>query len=87
MSSRLPGFYKKSPLERRELIAQQSNIHDEQLFEATSLPIEKADVMVENAIGTFALPLAIAVNFNINNEDVLIPMVVIIITIMTASGG
>ena len=32
--------------------------------------------MVENTIGTFALPLATAVNFQCNGKDVLIPMVI-----------
>ena len=32
--------------------------------------------MVENVIGTFALPLAVGVNFVVNDEDIVIPMVV-----------
>ena len=32
--------------------------------------------MVENAIGTFSLPLGVATNFKINNKDYLIPMVI-----------
>lgn len=35
-----------------------------------------ADKMVENAIGTFSLPLGIATNFKINDKDYLIPMVI-----------
>ncbi len=35
-----------------------------------------ADKMVENAIGTFSLPLGIATNFKINEKDYLIPMVI-----------
>ena len=30
---------------------------------------DKADKMVENAIGTFSLPLGIATNFKINGKD------------------
>ena len=30
---------------------------------------ENADKMVENAIGTFSLPLGIATNFKINGKD------------------
>jgi hydroxymethylglutaryl-CoA reductase len=36
----------------------------------------QADHMVENAIGTFALPLGVAQNFLINSREVLIPMAV-----------
>lgn len=45
-------------------------------LQASALDLEKADVMVENVIGTFALPLAVAVNFTHNGRDILVPMVV-----------
>ena len=32
--------------------------------------------MVENAIGTFSLPLGIATNFKINGKDYIVPMVI-----------
>lgn len=41
-----------------------------------SLPLEQADKMIENVVGTFNLPLGIATNFLINGRDVLVPMVV-----------
>ena len=37
---------------------------------------DQADKMVENAIGTFSLPLGVATNFRINGKDYLIPMVI-----------
>ena len=37
---------------------------------------ELADQMVENAIGTCALPLGVALNFVVNGADVLIPMAI-----------
>jgi hydroxymethylglutaryl-CoA reductase len=37
---------------------------------------EQADHMVENAIGTFALPLGVAQNFIINGRELLIPMAI-----------
>jgi hydroxymethylglutaryl-CoA reductase len=37
---------------------------------------EQADLMVENVVGTYALPLGIATNFQINGRDYLIPMTV-----------
>jgi hydroxymethylglutaryl-CoA reductase len=41
-----------------------------------ALPFEVADTMVENAVGTFALPFGVALNFQINGRDHVIPMVV-----------
>ena len=41
-----------------------------------ALNIDRADGMIENVIGTFELPFAIAGNFLINGRDVLVPMVV-----------
>lgn len=40
------------------------------------LKAEQADMMIENALGTFELPLGIAANFQINGRDYLIPMAV-----------
>ena len=40
------------------------------------ISFDKADKMVENAIGTFSLPLGIATNFKINDKDYIIPMVI-----------
>jgi hydroxymethylglutaryl-CoA reductase len=37
---------------------------------------EEADHMIENVVGTFALPLGVAANFLINGRDVLVPMVI-----------
>ena len=33
-------------------------------------------MMIENVVGTFALPLAVGVNLTINGQDKLVPMVV-----------
>jgi len=41
-----------------------------------TLTAEKADVMIENVIGVFGLPLGVAVNFRINDKDYVIPMAV-----------
>ncbi len=40
------------------------------------ITFENADKMIENAIGTFSLPLGIATNFKINDKDYLVPMVI-----------
>jgi len=43
---------------------------------AADLSIEAADHMIENVIGTFGLPLGVALNFLINGRDVLVPMAI-----------
>jgi hydroxymethylglutaryl-CoA reductase len=40
------------------------------------LSLEAADHMIENVVGTFALPLGVALNFQVNGRDVLVPMVI-----------
>ncbi|MEL6966715.1 MAG: hydroxymethylglutaryl-CoA reductase, degradative [Pseudomonadota bacterium] len=41
-----------------------------------ALPVEIANGMIENVVGTFELPLGIATNFLVNGKDYLIPMAV-----------
>jgi len=40
------------------------------------LPVPIADRMIENVVGTFGLPFAVATNFRVNDRDYLVPMVV-----------
>lgn len=78
-SSQISGFYKLSPKERLGLVKDFAGLSEEEcdlLQNTGSLPLEVADRMIENVIGTFSLPLGIAVNFLINNQDYLIPMAI-----------
>lgn len=76
-SSRLPGFYQRSLAERLEIVAAWADLTPAEVNTlACGLSPEQADRMVENAVGTFALPLGIGVNFLINGRDYLIPMAV-----------
>ena len=43
---------------------------------AMGLDLTRADQMIENVVGLYALPLGIAANFTVNGRDVLVPMVV-----------
>lgn len=70
MTSRLPGFFEKSPAQRRHIIAERVGAF------ADGLTLDRADQMVENAIGVFGLPLAIAPNFIVDETPVLVPMVI-----------
>jgi len=78
-TSRLPGFYNLTLEERRSELASQGILTPEALAALTGergLSIEQAQHMIENVIGTYALPLGIALNFIVNGREVLIPMVV-----------
>jgi len=78
--SSISKFFEKSRKERLEIVKSFSSLSDEEikLLENSDggVSFEKADNMVENAIGTFSLPLGIATNFKINGKDYVIPMVI-----------
>lgn len=78
-SSSTKKFYELSLPERRSLLAGETGLPLEELEKLSGLPgltPEQADHMVENAVGTYALPLGIAQNFVVNGRPVLVPMVV-----------
>jgi len=77
-SSRLPGFYKKSLEERLDIITEWASLTEAEkvTLHGCGLGCKQADNMIENALGTFELPLGVAANFLINGRDYLIPMVV-----------
>lgn len=79
LDSRHPGFYKLSVDKRREIAARAAGLQPEELAAALSaggLSSEAAEKIIENVLGTYALPFALAVNFTINGRDYLVPMVV-----------
>ncbi len=65
-------------LDRRRRILEATGLAGEKLaaIEPGALPIEVADGMIENVIGTYALPFAVAVNFVVDDVEVLVPMAV-----------
>lgn len=75
-SSRLPGFYKLSLAERVAMVADWADLTEaeQEVLLGQGLSAAQADKMVENALGTYGLPLGIAANFLINGRDYLIPM-------------
>jgi len=78
-TSSIPGFRKLSIPERRLRIAEATGIDPSALEEALTRcdgDAATADAMVENAIGTFALPFGVAFHMQINGEDVLVPMAI-----------
>lgn len=78
-TSRIPGFYRLSLTERQAHLAARLSLpaeHLQTLFETGGLSAEVADKAVENALGTYALPLGLGLNFRINGIDRVVPMVV-----------
>ncbi len=76
-SSRLPGFYKLSIEERQQLLAELAELSDQDLVAlAGGITAKDADVLVENAVGIYALPFAIAPNFIIDGEELFMPLVI-----------
>lgn len=79
MTSRLPGFYKLSVEQRIERLKQTvglSPAEEQALLPGNGLSLQRADQMVENAIGVMTLPMGLATNFRINGRDYLVPMAV-----------
>jgi len=78
--SSISKFFEKSRKDRLNIIANFANLDSDELNILQSdnggISSDKADKMVENAIGTFSLPLGIATNFKINGKDYVIPMVI-----------
>ncbi len=77
--SSISKFFEKSRKERLDIVKNFANLSQEELEileNSGGITFENADKMIENAIGTFSLPLGIATNFKINDKDYLVPMVI-----------
>ena len=78
--SSISKFFEKSRKERLNTVANFANLSEDDLKILQNIDggisLDKADKMVENAIGTFSLPLGVATNFQINGKDYVIPMVI-----------
>lgn len=76
-TSMVSGFYKLPVDERIDFVKGFSELSAEDISSfKQSLSAENADNMIENVIGIFEMPIGIAVNFRINDNDMLIPMAI-----------
>ena len=78
-SSRFSGFYKLDVDQRLEKLNNdwyKLSTKERWMLKKETLTSELANVMVENAIGVFGLPIGLAVNFKLNNKDYVVPMAV-----------
>ncbi len=77
-SSRLEGFYKLTPGQRIQWLAEITGLAPSQVDDLLEggLTLEQADALSENVVGLYSLPFGIAANFTINERDYLVPMVI-----------
>ena len=75
---KLTGFSKASPAERIEKLAQAGLLSEEGLQtvrDNDTLPLSLANEMVENVLGTLALPFGLAPGFQVDGREIQVPMV------------
>lgn len=75
-NSRLKGFYKLSVKERRDMVAELAGL-DQEAVDALAamgeLSESAADRIIENVVGTIALPVGVATNFIVDGDHYLVP--------------
>ncbi len=69
-TSRIPGFHNLGLDERRERVEVDVDRNPGRL------PLELADQMIENVIGTYELPMGVVTNVRVNGVDRLVPVAV-----------
>jgi hydroxymethylglutaryl-CoA reductase len=77
-SSRLPGFYRLDVASRRRLLLANASLPADGFaaVDPNALAQDAADGMIENVVGTYALPFAVAVNFIVDDIETFVPMVI-----------
>ncbi|HQK20224.1 MAG TPA: hydroxymethylglutaryl-CoA reductase, degradative, partial [Polyangiaceae bacterium] len=77
--ARIPGFHKHSLTERHRILSENTSIPIDEItrtLHGGGIDPETADKIVENVVGTYALPFGLALNFLINGTPYIVPMVV-----------
>ncbi len=88
-SSRLTAFFRLDVAERRRRLLELAGLPADGFaaVDAGALSIEAADGMIENVIGTYALPFAVAVNFIVDGIETVIPMAIEEPSVVAASSN
>lgn len=76
--SRIAGFHNLPVDERQALIGRIASLDESEralLLSESPLSLEAAARLTENTVGVYALPMGLALNFVVNGDDVLVPMV------------
>ena len=77
--SNISGFYKLSLKERQIQLAKLVNLEQKDIDLLQSLGYftsNQIDMLIENVIGSYQLPMGVALNFKVNGKDFIIPMVI-----------
>jgi hydroxymethylglutaryl-CoA reductase len=78
-SSRIPGFYRLDVDGRLDELRTRFGLTEDEvavLRDGGRLGVDRADKMVENCVGVFGLPIGLGLNFLINDQEYVVPMVV-----------
>ncbi|MBC1706143.1 hydroxymethylglutaryl-CoA reductase, degradative [Listeria welshimeri] len=70
-------FYKKTLEERQAILAEYANLNEEEqafLASTGALSFDKANHMIENAVGIYSLPLGLGMNMLLNDKKYIVPM-------------
>ena len=77
-TSRISGFHKLGVPERIDQTLAFAGLQDRDLkslfLNTGNLPVELADQLIENAVGTMNIPVGVATNLLIDGKDCLVPM-------------
>lgn len=79
VNSRLENYRNLEPADRVAILAGAVGLSEAEQAMLTApgaLPLTRANGMIENVVGTFELPFAVATNFQVNGRDYLVPMAV-----------
>jgi hydroxymethylglutaryl-CoA reductase len=78
VTSALHGFHRLTVAARRAELARLAGLQGAELEALANggLPLEQADLAIENVVGTIAVPVGIATNFVVDGVERLVPMAV-----------
>lgn len=77
-NSRISGFHRLSIAERQNELAERWELSAEEIADLRNeapLALSRAAQLTENTVGIYALPMGVALNFRIDGQDRMIPMV------------
>jgi len=77
--SDISGFYKLPLKERQNKLAKLLNLEQEEIELLRNLGYlspSQIDTLIENVVGSYQLPMGVALNFKVNGKDYIIPMVI-----------
>ena len=89
--SSIPRLFERTRAERLEIIRDFAGLAEGDIGSLRlpdgGITFGRADTMVENAFGTFSLPLGVATNFRVNGRDRLVPMAIEEPSVIAAASG